>query len=188
MTKLFATSLVALGLAAAFPAANAQTADPATDPAAAPAGRPMMHRHQDRAFKLADRVEARLAYIRTALKITPAQQPQWDAFANVHRKHAAAMGERMQERRARFDKEKGATERRRPTAIERHEFQRARLTMAAQRLDELLAVEKPLYAVLSPEQQRVADEVLAPRGRGGRAGHGGQGGPGRFHRAGFERG
>jgi hypothetical protein len=93
----------------------------------------------------------------------------------------------MQERRAQFDREKGATERTRPTAVDRHERQRARLTFAVQRLDELLAVEKPLYAVLSPEQQRVADEVLAPRGRGGRGGHGGHGGHGRFHRASFER-
>lgn len=183
MKKLFATSLVALGVAAAFPAAFAQTADPA----GAPAGRAMMQRQQDRAFKPSDRVEARLAYIHTALKITPAQQPQWDAFANVHRKHAAAMEKRMQERRAQFDREKGATERTRPTAVDRHERQRARLTFAVQRLDELLAVEKPLYAVLSPEQQRVADEVLAPRGRGGRGGHGGHGGHGRFHRASFER-
>jgi hypothetical protein len=40
-------------------------------------------------------------------------------------------------------------------------------------------VEKPLYAALSPKQQRIADEVLAPRGRGGHGGHG------RFHRTGF---
>ena len=174
MKKLFATSIAALSLAAAFPTAYAQTADPA--------GAPAMQRHQDRAFKPSDRVEARLAYIRTALKITAAQEPQWDAYAGVLRKHAAAMEKRMQERRAVMDK--GATERKRPTLVERREFQRVRMTMATQRLDELLAVEKPLYAALSPEQQRVADEVIAPRGRGGH----GHGGHGRFHRTGFTRG
>ena len=179
MKKLFATSLVAMSLAAAFPAAIAQTADPA----AAPAGPSMTHRHQERALKPSDRVEARLAYIRTALKITAAQQPQWDAYAGVRRKQAAAMEKRMQERRAQM--EKAPSERRRPTAVEQHERQRARLTVVAQHLDELLAVEKPLYAALSPEQQRVADEVLAPRGRGG---HGGHGGHGRLHRTGFGRG
>lgn len=179
MKKLIATSLVAAGLASAFPAVFAQT----QDPAAAPGGPSMTNRHHERAFKPSDRVEARLAYIRTALKITTAQQPQWDAYANVQRKRAAAMEQRTQERRAQM--EKGPTERQRPTAIERHEHQRARLTLVSQHLDELLAVEKPLYAALSPEQQRIADEVLAPRGRGG---HGGPGGPGRFHRTGFQRG
>jgi hypothetical protein len=176
MKKLLAISVMALGLAAAFPASYAQT----EDPAGAPAGRAMMHRHQDSAFRLTDRVEARLAYIRTALKITAAQQLQWDAYAGVLRRQAGMMEKRMQERRAQFDK--GATERRRPSLVERHEHQRERMIQASQRMDELLAVEKPLYAVLTPEQQRIADEVLAPRGRGG------HGGPGRFHRAGFGRG
>jgi hypothetical protein len=179
MKKLFATSLAAAAIAAAFPAAFAQT----TDPAAAPAGPAMTQRHHERAFKPGDRVEARLAYVRTALKITPAQQPQFDAYAAVLRKNAASMEQRMQERRATMDKTSG--ERVRPNLIERHERQRTRMTMMQQHLDELLAVEKPLYAALSPEQQRVADEVLAPRGRGE---HGGHGGPGRFHRAGFTRG
>jgi hypothetical protein len=141
-----------------------------------------MHRHRDSAFKPTDRVEARLAYVRTALKLTAAQQAQWDAYAGVMRKHAAATEKRMQERRAMM--EKGAGERNRPTLVERHERQRARMTVATQHLDELLAVEKPLYAALSPEQQRVADEVLA---RGGRGGHH-HGGHGRFHRASFTRG
>lgn len=177
MKKLFATSIVAVGLAAAVPAAFAQN----TDPAAAP-GRPFAQRHHEqRAFGMpSERVEARLAYIRTALKITDGQRPQWDAFAGVLRKQASSMDERMQARRAQM--EKGAAERKRPTAVERHERQRQFMTVATQRLDELLAVEKPLYAALSPDQQRVADEVLGARGRG-------PGGPGRFgHRGGFGRG
>ena len=178
MKKLFATSVAALALAAALPAVQAQTQDPAGAPA-----REFTHRHHERALKPTDRVEARLAYVRTALKITPAQQPQWDAYANVMRKHASGMEKRMQERRAMM--EKGAGEQRRMSLVERHERQRARMTLVAQHFDELLAVEKPLYAALSPEQQRVADEVLA---RGGRGGHGGQGGHGRFHRTGFSRG
>ena len=74
MKKLLAASLVAAGIAAAFPAAYAQT----QDPAGAPAGPGMMHRHREPALKPGERVEARLAYIRTALKITSAQQPQFE--------------------------------------------------------------------------------------------------------------
>jgi hypothetical protein len=48
----------------------------------------------------------------------------------------------------------------------------ARLAAASARLTETLAAAKPLYAALSPEQQKVADEVLTPR-RDGRARHGG---------------
>ena len=176
MKKLFATSLVAMGLAAAFPA-FAQTADPA----AAPAGPGMMHRHHERALKPTDRVEARLAYMRTALKITAAQQSQWDAYAGVLRKQASTMETRMQERRAMTEKTAG--EHKRPTLVERHERARARMVTMTQHMDELLAVEKPLYAALSPEQQRVADEVLSPRGHGGA-----HGGPGHFRHAGFSRG
>jgi hypothetical protein len=34
-------------------------------------------------FTKGKRIEARLAYLRTALKITDAQQPQWNANADV---------------------------------------------------------------------------------------------------------
>jgi hypothetical protein len=178
MKKLFATSIVAAGLAAAVGAAFAQTADPAAAPA-----RPFAQRHHEQgAFRMpGERVEARLAYVHTALKITPAQEPQWDAYANVLRKQAAAIDQRIQERRAQMAQSKEG-ERKRPTFIERRERQRQFLAVASQRLDELLAVEKPLYASLSADQQRIADEVLSVRGRG-------HGGPGRFpHRGGFGRG
>src|SRR5262249_32604402 len=177
MTKLLATTLVSIGLATTVPATLAQTAGPTADAGRGQAAQRPFERQP--AMTPSERVEARLAYMRTALKITSAQQSQWDAYANVQRKHAAAMEKRFQERSAEMGQR--AADGKRPTAIERHERQRERMVVATQRLDELLTVEKPLYAALSPDQQRVADEVLGGRG-GGRGGHG------RFHRGGVARG
>src|SRR5262245_50491747 len=97
MNKLLATALVSVGLAMAVPAAIAESTG-AEDPAGAPAAERQVQRRPS--MTMSERVEARLAYIRTALKITPAQQQQWDAYANVHRKHAATMEKRFQERHA----------------------------------------------------------------------------------------
>ena len=158
MRKSIISTLVTLSLAAAaVPLAVAQSAAPSAAP----------QRHAQSAFRLpSERVEARLAYVKTALKITDAQAPQWNAYANVVRKHAQQADQRMQERRARMAQ---GAERKRPTAIERLERRQQFLATAAARSSERLVVQKPLYAALSPEQQRVADEVFAPRGQ--RGGH-----------------
>jgi len=164
------SALAALSLAvAAAPPAVAQSQPPSASPQ-----RPA---HVHHAFGLpSERVEARLAYMKTALKISDAQVPQWEAFANVVRKHAKQGDERVEARRARMEQAKAqGGERPRLTAIERLERRQQLLTAAAARLAELLTVQKPLYAALSPEQQQVADEVFAPRfhrgrHRGGRRG------------------
>lgn len=167
MNKLLVSALVSIGLSAA--AASLTMAQPAY-PSAQPgpqAQQGMRHHQGQRAFRLSsERIEARLAYIRTALKITDAQQPQWNAFADTLRKQAAARDKRMQEWRAQAGQR---TERTQPTAISRLERQQQRLAAAAASLSERLAVQKPLYAALSADQKLVADEVLAARGgRGGR--------------------
>ena len=167
MKKLIATTLVTAGLAAGIPMALAQTGHPAADAAGAPAAQRQFERKP--AMSMSERVEARLAYIRTALKITAAQQSQWDAYANVRRKQAAATEKSFQERRAQMAQRHA--DGKRPTAVERHEFARTRMAAGVQRLDELLTVEKPLYAALTPEQQRVADEVLTERGGRRHGGH-----------------
>jgi hypothetical protein len=107
-----------------------------------------------------ERIEARLAYEKTALKITEAQQPQWDAYANFARKSAQEMEQRFKSMRS--DKQ-GHAKHQWPTAIERLERAQSFLAGAVTRLNDLLAVEKPLYAALSPEQRKVADVVLNPR-------------------------
>lgn len=160
MNRLIINTLVAAGLATAAPLtmAQAQAGNPAASEHA-------QRSHQEKhAFRLpGERVEARLAYLKTALKITDAQQAQWDAFAGVMRKHAKDSDERI---KAWKEQKAQRTEGRRPTAIEQLEHRQERLATASARLNELLAVGKPLYAALSPEQREIADKALAPRGRG----------------------
>src|SRR4051812_21428616 len=128
---------------------------------------------QPRAFsKPTERVEARLAYVRTALKITDAQAPQWNAYAESMRKQAAEGEKRMQEWRAKRgemhkDQAQKSDERQRPSAIERLDRQQKMLAAASARVNARIAAVKPLYESLNPEQKKVADVVLVEgRGRG----------------------
>ena len=164
MKKTVLSAFVSAALAglAAAPAL-AQSAGPGGE---GPQARHLAQRQHEgqRAFRPpSERVEARLAYLKTALKITDAQQPQWDAFANTLRKHAHEADQRVQALRteaARRDKDT------QPTAIERMERGQARLAAATARLNETLTAARPLYAALSPEQQKIADELLTPRRHG----------------------
>jgi protein CpxP len=169
MNRLLGTTLISACFAAmtASMAIAQTTPNPGSPPAAG-----AMHRHADRPFsKPTERVEARLAYEKTALKITEAQQSQWDAYANLVRKNAQALEQRFQ---SMHHSSPGHDQHRRPSAIERLEKAQSFHAEAVTRINELLAVEKPLYAALSPEQQKVADVVLNPRlqSKGGRSMHG----------------
>jgi hypothetical protein len=170
MTRLIATTLFFVGFAGiTVPLAIAQMQDaPATG--GAQWNSSQRAHHEQRAFSMpGERVEAKLAYLKTALKITPAQQPQWDAFANTLRKQARAQDQRIQEwRTQRTDQ---PAEQQRPTAIERLERKQKLYTAALENLQQRLAAAKPLYAVLTPEQQQVADEVLASHDGRGKLGH-----------------
>jgi hypothetical protein len=64
----------------------------------------------------------------------------------------------------------GKAEHHHPTVIERMEREQQYYAAGIHRLNEELEVEKPLYAALSSDQQRIADEVLA-----GDRHHGGHG-------------
>jgi hypothetical protein len=165
MNKL-ATTLVSIGFTVAtVPFAVAQTQN-------APAvGNAEWHHsqrdhHEQRAFSMpGERAEARLAYLKTALQITPAQQAQWDAFANTIRAQAREQDRRIQERRAQRDQH--AEEHQRPTAVERLQRKEQFYTVVLEDLKQRIAAGKPLYAVLTPEQQQIADKVLTSHhGRG----------------------
>lgn len=181
MRKLLPAALGAVILSLAAAGGQAQTG-PRPDVRPGEPGQRM----EERPFsKPTERVEARLAYVRTALKINERQQPQWDAYAALVRKSAKDMEDRFAQNRSQRGQHPGPGQR--PNAIERLERRQSMHANAIVRLNESLAVQKPLYAALSPEQQKVADVVLnrgfgGPGGRfGGREGH-------RAERGGFRRG
>ncbi len=170
MNKLLATVVISAGLAAGVPSAYAQSTDAQNAPQtrAAPRAEGMQRHHaQQPRLSAAQRVEARLAYIRTALKITDGQQAQWDAFATVLRNQAKQADEWRAGRRAQGAQGQAGQ---RYTAIDRLERRQKMMTVASQRLAEVVEAAKPLYAALSPEQQQIADDLMARQGHG-RMGH-----------------
>jgi len=160
MNKLFRTTLVSVLVAASTASLAIAQTTPNSDPRSV-SGSP--GKFADHPFsRPTERVDARLAYVRTALKITDAQQSQWGAYANLVRKNAQDMEQRFQSRQS---GNTGWEHRQRPNAIERLERAQSFHAEAVTRINEILAVEKPLYAALSPAQQKVADVVMNPRFR-----------------------
>lgn len=93
--------------------------------------------------------EARLAFLKSELKITAAQEPAWEAYA----KQAKAQAEAME------------TFRTQPPAIAQTTPERLeqRADFAKQRAEQIKAASaavKDLYAVLTPEQKATADRYF----------------------------
>lgn len=103
-------------------------------------------------------VERRIAGLQRRLKITPEQQPQWDAFAGVMRQNAAHI-EALQRDRA----EKVATMNAPDDMRSYAEVARAH----ADDLQHLAAAFDALYASMTPEQKAAADRTFHEfQGRG----------------------
>ena len=175
MTKTLLVGALSAAFALAAPFAAADTADQVLDAPlvlaqAAPQGGAQRDAQQQ--FRLpSERVEARLAATKSALKITDAQHTVWENFAGVLRNQARVMDTRFQEFRAKREaaRAQGGQAAQRPTmtAIERLEMRQQRLAERQTRLNEVITAAKPLYAALSPEQKQIADGMLAQQGKGG---------------------
>ena len=170
-----------LGATAACTSGYAQAPAPANQAPAATAPQQTPQRDRDHMqgrrdsqhrFDFAARAEARIAYVKAELKITPAQQAAFDRYAQVIRDNAAATQKTFQDMRGGRDRIQNMN------AIERVE-QRAKMAqLHDQQQQQYLAAFRPLYASLSPDQKKVADDLAAPHfGHGFRGHHGGPGGP-----------
>ena len=99
---------------------------------------------------MAQHVEGRIAFLRTELKITDGQLPQWNAFAEALRANAR----RMTEMHGMMGQ--GAS----PSAPERLERMEKMMAGMLEAVRSTKAALTPLYAVLSDEQKKTADTLL----------------------------
>ena len=100
-----------------------------------------------------ERVEGHVAFLKTEIKITDAQLPQWNAFADVLRKNAKVMSE------ARGMMMQAATA---MSAPDRADQEVKRLTARLEAIKATPAATRALYAVLTDAQKKTADELLVP--------------------------
>ena len=105
-------------------------------------GMPGMFRH----------TEGILAFYKAELRITEAQTPQWNIFADAARAGAKGMREALQ---------RAATQPATATAAERLERRVALLSSFLDATKAAAAAVKPLYAALTQEQRKLADEFMA---------------------------
>ncbi|MFN4148471.1 MAG: Spy/CpxP family protein refolding chaperone [Rhodocyclaceae bacterium] len=142
----------------------AQAAGPGnpTEPGMGPMGK--MGHHAAMRFDPAQRAKARLDDLKSRLRITPEQEPLWNAYAE---KVQAEVGKGVTEMRALAAEAKLTA----PERLARRE------SLMEERLAAMKAVHESfnrLYAVLTPEQKLIADRQVARMGKGplgGRAGH-----------------
>jgi hypothetical protein len=103
---------------------------------------------------MADHIEGRLAFLKTELKITDAQLPQWNAFADALRANATQASGMMKQMQAMMQGGAPPNLPARLDVVEKH--LQAHLEMV-QRLKTSLS---PLYASFSDEQKRSADALF----------------------------
>jgi len=99
-------------------------------------------------------VEGRLAFLRAEIKITDAQGPQWNVFADAvrtaNKSLAGAMP--MKTRRANLPKS---------TWLDRMDQDEQAAVARLAAVKSVRAAAEPLYAALSDEQKKTADDLMA---------------------------
>ena len=113
---------------------------------------------------MADRVEGRIAFLKTELKITEAQMPQWNAFADALRSNASRMsGMAATMMQGGMMGQDGAP----VTAPDRLDRMEKMMSAMLESVKATKAALVPLYAVLTDEQKKTADQLIhGPMGMG----------------------
>src|SRR5215831_16076595 len=106
-----------------------------------------------------DRIEGRIAFLRAELNISEAQASAWNAFADAMRTNAKKLAEVRASMMARLD----AGQQQAPTMAERLDQQERSLLARLEGTRALKSAVTNLYATLSEDQKKTANELLAPQ-------------------------
>jgi hypothetical protein len=147
MAAVLLAGSTAIGLAPAF----AETAPPANA-----TGQSQTHHHGRGGMMPGQLVDGRIAFLKTELKITPAQETQWDQFAAVMRQNAQSLDQAIANAR----QHRGTA----MNAADRIEMQAQFAKLRADNESRLANAFRPLYTSLSPEQQQVANNLMGHAG------------------------
>lgn len=99
----------------------------------------------------AEHIEGRLAFLKTELKITDAQAPEWNVFADAVRANAKAMAETHKQVMS-----QGSPK----TLPERLALEQKAMTAHLEAFNTTTSALDKLYDALSVDQKKVADEII----------------------------
>ncbi|HXQ52889.1 MAG TPA: Spy/CpxP family protein refolding chaperone [Stellaceae bacterium] len=158
-TCAIAAALFGASLLAAPIGVSAQQASPAQAQSAPVMPAPNAAKHHRGKRAQVDRIEARITSLHAELKLTPAQEPQWQAVAQVMRDNAHKIDAAVHAR---------AEQRGTMSAVDNLSTYSAIVDAHATELHQLVPAFQALYATLSDAQKKNADAVFNQRPRGPR--------------------
>jgi hypothetical protein len=113
---------------------------------------------------MADHVEGRIAFLKTELKISEAQMPQWNAFADALRANARRISGMRTTMMQGGMMGQGSASASAPDRLDRMEKMMSVMLEAVKGTKAALA---PLYAAFTEEQKKMADQLIhGPMGMG----------------------
>jgi periplasmic protein CpxP/Spy len=158
MKTILSNNFASAAVAALLFLPAAALAQTSTTPAAAtpqggppPAASSPMAGHPVAGKNAEERVERRIAELRTQLRITPAEQQQWDQFAGVMRENARDMDQIFVQRAQQLGS---------MTALQNMQSYEQLAEAHAQHLQALVAAFQNLYDAMPDQQKQLTDQVF----------------------------
>jgi periplasmic protein CpxP/Spy len=162
VAALLALPAAAFAQSSAAPAAMPQGASPPAAASSPMAGHPVVGKNAE------ERVARRINELHAQLRITPAEQQQWEQFAQVMRANAREMDQTFMQRAEQFPS---------MNAVQNMQSYEQIAEAHAQHVQKLVTAFENLYNAMPDQQKQLADQVFrtnaeqhAARSHGGRNG------------------